>query len=435
MKTVKVRQNVVARIKDDLSCVGHWPSNASPSTSVPIYHVKSPHAFNQIIGYAKFINGGNGTVLYRGQNENHPNLLPSGARNGNIPVPDSTIIAIRSDKDIAKFFCIDNEEINGWDRYQSIIIESALQHYGANTYCMDFVDNHWCALWFGLYQFKDGQYTKRTGANENLYVYLYLADTNGPCICGMYIGEDTYTVDLRKALPSTFSRPSAQHGWIVRKHNRQKCDYNDQVICVLEINVDDAAKWLGDGELLSQANFFPTFTLDQGYRTLLSRQIRSGVPSTWKKILPQKTICNYHYLDTYYVSDHTANPQPILPTKSISSLTELYSLLLERGWSKDTCAKNTLWSEENPVVGQSAVTALLVQKLFGGEILSFPYSNSTHYFNCIDGCFFDLTFEELNQTKKKSYPPQKYDNLGASPKRPYKTHGTKLDILINNCGI
>ena len=125
----------------------------------------------------------------------------------------------------------------------------------------------------------------------------------------------------------------------------------------------------------------------------------------------------------------------ILPTKSISSLTELYSLLLERGWSKDTCAKNTLWSEENPVVGQSAVTALLVQKLFGGEILSFPYSNSTHYFNCIDGCFFDLTFEELNQTKKKSYPPQKYDNLGASPKRPYKTHGTKLDILINNCGI
>jgi len=27
-----------------------------------------------------------------------------------------------------------------------------LQHYGSSTRCMDFVDNHWIALWFGLYQ-------------------------------------------------------------------------------------------------------------------------------------------------------------------------------------------------------------------------------------------------------------------------------------------
>lgn len=441
MKIEKIKEHLTAQIKEDITFIGVWPPNADQENSVPIYHASSPQAFNQIIGYAKFINSSNGTVLYRGQCNNHPNLLPSGARPGYSPVPDSTIIAMQKEESIRKFFGLENSIIKGWEQYQNVLIEAVLQHYGANTFCMDFVDNHWCALWFGLYKFDDNSYIKRCGVDEKLYIYLYLADTNGASVCGMYIGEDTYTVDLRKALPSTFARPAAQHGWIVRTRNRKECNYNDRVIGVIEINVDDAAKWLGEGELLSQNNFFPNFFHDQGYYVLLSRQLRSGVASKWTKILPIKTICNYHYPECFFVSDHT---KKLLPCKKIhtankekiNNIAGLYSVLLEKGWSKETCAMESLWNEENPVMGQSLVTALLVQMCFGGDILYFVYSNRTHHFNCIQGSYIDLTFDELDSTwKNNSYPPKSAINLGASPYNTYKKHQGKLKKLIKNCGI
>lgn len=440
MKIEKVKDCLTPQIEKELSYVGLWPANVDPSDAVPIYHVASPQAFNQIIGYAKFINGSNGTVLYRGQSKNYDSLLPSGARSGKIPVPDATINAMRTDDYITKFFSLDNKEIRGWERYQSILIESVLQHYGANTFCMDFVDNHWCALWFGLYNFVDNHYIKRIGTDEKLYVYLYLADTNGACVRGMYIGEDTYTVDLRKALPSTFSRPAAQHGWIVRKHNREKCNYDDRVIGVLEINVSDAAKWLGEGELLSQENFFPDFSRDQGYKVLLWRQLRSGVPSKWTKILPAKTICNYHYVDTFYSSKNSAFLRPRFKIKTtsgeeITSITGLYSLLLENGWCKETCLNESLWNEDNPAIGQSTVTALLVQKCFGGEIFYFNYSKRKHYLNYIKGCWIDLAFEELDPACRINYPPERAENLGFYPRNTYRKKQDKIETLIKNCGL
>jgi hypothetical protein len=440
MKIEKIKDHITPQIKRELVCVGYWPSSVEPEEAVPIYHVSTPHAFNQVVGYAKFINCANGTVLYRGQGKNYDSLLPSGARKGNSPVPDTTINAIRDDEDIAKFFGLDSADIKGWERYQSILIESVLQHYGANTYCMDFVDNHWCALWFGLYRFVDNQYIKREGANENLYIYLYLADTNGSCIRGMYIGEDTYTVDLRKALPSTFSRPSAQHGWIVRKHHRAECNYDDRVIGVVEINVDDAARWIGEGELLSQENFFPDYSRDQGYKVLLWRQKRSGVPSKWPKILPVKTICNYHHANSFFITKDGLQLKPRIEIKTkngdvISNITELYALLLERGWSKESCASESFWKEENPVVGQSLVTALLVQRCFGGEVFYFKYSNRTHHFNYIRRCYVDLTFDELDPSWRSNYPPEASVNLGYRPNNTYEKHYNKLKLLIENCGI
>ena len=123
---------------------------------------------------------------------------------------------------------------------------------------MDFVDNHWCALWFGLYKFNaDGTYSKRSDKTGFLYIFLYLADTNGANIRGLYIGDEVYTVDLRKAMPSYFLRPASQHGWVVRKKERKDdCDYKDNVLCVIKIKVEDADNWLGSGALLSQENFF-----------------------------------------------------------------------------------------------------------------------------------------------------------------------------------
>ena len=145
---------------------GQWGAN-----NVPIYHLQSATALNQLVGYVKFKNGSNGTVLYRGQGRDHGTLPPSGCRGSTVAVSDAIISAASSDDSMVNFFQLSDPEISGWEKYKSVIIESALQHYGANTYCMDFVDNHWCALWFGLYKFKNGVYEKRTdkvGAPERL---------------------------------------------------------------------------------------------------------------------------------------------------------------------------------------------------------------------------------------------------------------------------
>lgn len=440
MKIEIIKNCITPHNKDELSLIGYWPSTATTCAAVPVYHVSSPQAFNQVVGYAKFINGSNGTVLYRGQSKNHDSLLPSGARKKAVPVPDDTIDAIRTDDDIRRFFGLDGADVKGWERYQSVLIESVLQHYGASTYCMDFVDNHWCALWFGLHKFVDNHYIKRSGPDEKLYIYFYLADTNSACVRGMYIGEDTYTVDLRKALPSTFSRPAAQHGWIVRKQRREKCNYDDRVIGVVEVNADDAAKWLGEGELLSQDNFFPDYFHDQGYMVLLSRQIRSGVPSKWTKILPVNTICNYHYFKTFFTTKFGLYLIPRIEIKTkngevITNITGLYSLLLEKGWCKESCVNETFWNVENPVVGQSLVTALLVQRCFGGEVFYFKYSNRTHHFNRIHGCYVDLTYEELDPAWRKNYPPDFSVNLGFNTYNTYAKHYNKLKALVENCAL
>ena len=381
---------------------GFWKSS-----NIPMYQIETANALNQLVGYVKFINGSNGTVLYRGQGKDHGSLLPSGCRQSNAAVSDDIILKVSSDKDLVDFFKLSDPEISGWDKYKRIVIESTLQHYGACTYCMDFVDNHWCALWFGLYEFHKGTYSKRED-DGFLYLYMYLSDTNGSCVRGMYIGENTYTVDLRKALPSYFLRPAAQHGWVVHPRERGTCTYDDNVVCVAKIKVTDAAKWLGEGELLSQDNFFPDYDIDKGYSVLLHRQKRSGVldKSRNSQIFPPCTIANYHQHKSFFTSSlkKVLSFAPIQSVsikktnKKINNIVELYSILLESGWSRETCLKilQAKWSEKNPCLGHSSVTALLVQKCFGGEIYRFKYSDRQHYFNKISNEIIDLTYHEVD---------------------------------------
>lgn len=426
----------LSKIQADCRFVGCWPNKDG---TIPIYHTYTSHAFNRVVGYAMLINASAGTVLYRGQNKLYNSLKPSGARDGKSAIPEKLFDKICSDTELLKFFNLTQNDIAGWKQYRSVIIESVLQHYGAHTYCMDFVDNHWCALWFGLYQFKNNHYHKRTD-NGNLYVFLYAADTIGPCVKGMYIGSDTYTVDLRKALPSTFQRPASQHGWIVRKKYRNSDSLDDRLIGIIEVSVCDAEKWLGDGSLLSEENFFPPFSIDQGYKVLLSRQIRSGIDLKRPKVLPQKTICNYHLSDMFYVSAPEDLPKPkrkipFINTTDEDLITTLFHVLLNFGWQKDSCCSEALWDENQPYSGQSAPTAILVQKYFGGDICMMQYGQRPHYYNMINGTILDLTSSEL-QAKNNAdyYDPSRYTNLGSRKNRSvHNRNKENVRNLIFNC--
>jgi hypothetical protein len=61
---------------------------------------------------------------------------------------------------------------------------------------------------------------------------------------------------------------------------------------------------------------------------------------------------------------------------------------LRRSWSSRTSG---MWLVDNPARGQCNVTALLVNELFGGEILKTPLPEGDHFYNRIDGRRIDLT--------------------------------------------
>ena len=52
--------------------IGTWNNS-----EIPIYDVPDMHSLNQLVGYVKHINAGNGTVLYRGQCKLYKSVSPS----------------------------------------------------------------------------------------------------------------------------------------------------------------------------------------------------------------------------------------------------------------------------------------------------------------------------------------------------------------------
>lgn len=374
----------------DTFYTGTW----SPK-NIPVYTVTSENGLNQLVGYVKHINSANGTVLYRGQCDLHPSVIPSIRRDSALLKEKteqlaSILDAMSIDDGVLTFWNLKEPEICGWKKYHKLAIEATLQHYGADTFCVDFVDNHWTALWFGLYRWneKTNSYEKRDSIKQDdedkllnlniciddiaplpvkpgplalsdiapkrmdainkqaaqsgkpasefvdrelkrmledemstwkltveriktknesnqkfwdeynrddklahMYLFLYVAGTNAPTIHGVSFGEQTYTVDLRKALPSTFLRPCSQHGWVVREKYMGYC-YEDRIACVVRISTGLVDKMLGNGSLVSEENFFPSEEHDQGYRVLLQRQIGTHIPTTpdRPKLLPEDMI-------------------------------------------------------------------------------------------------------------------------------------------------
>lgn len=69
---------------------------------------------------------------------------------------------------------------------------------------------------------------------------------------------------------------------------------------------------------------------------------------------------------------------------------------LSCAWSRETSADPEHWTKEDPAHGQCAVSALVLQDLFGGELLraeATPPGGApvSHYMNRIDGRIVDAT--------------------------------------------
>lgn len=260
-----------------------------------------------MIGYAKFINQDK-LILYRGETKPHNNYQPALFRDVNSQQKawsqlKRKINEALQDMEFCKFIFSEAGHQYKEQQMKEKILEAVFQHYGLSTTCLDVVDNHWIALWFGLNVFttskhknisgKYATYKPRIKTNTDLvqlmfesyydagkmtdryqYIILFAVDSFNK---GEAISKNTITaMDLRSFVPSNFLRPHAQHGWMLYKNKKELPNndtegFNNAVIGILRIRVADALNWIGKGELLSYRNLFPSPRVDQGYDVLLSK--------------------------------------------------------------------------------------------------------------------------------------------------------------------
>ena len=82
--------------------------------------------------------------------------------------------------------------------------------------------------------------------------------------------------------------------------------------------------------------------------------------------------------------------------RSFSSTEELKESL-KKAWTQETCSPGLkdVWSVDNPSLGQCAITALIVNEEFGGDIMRCMSPTGSHYYNLIDGKIVDLTKDQF----------------------------------------
>ena len=247
-------------------------------TEVPVYTIENIHDLTQFVGYGKYINSKGYNVFLRGQNNLYDGkMIPSLYRGGGKNRVTYYAFMKRLNETI--------RNVKSFSKYDKIVFEPMLQHYGIKTTTIDLVDNVWVAMWFGLHETK----SVVLGNREHLYIsdkkdgYAYIilmgsdaVQNNG----GVYEGKTTRLVDLRKVLPSYFLRPHAQHALMLKKKEkvpgqepevREDEDYSDLIVGIAKIPVKQGFEWIGKNESLSTSALFPPAYFDYGYRILLEK--------------------------------------------------------------------------------------------------------------------------------------------------------------------
>lgn len=237
--------------------------------TVNVYTIKSVHDLTQFIGYGKYINNKTCNVFLRGQTQLYNGTLVPSLYRGRTRLDSIT----QKYDDRIKML---KRNVKSFSQYERIIFEPLLQHYGIKTPFIDLVDNIWVALWFALHQ------ARCKVINSHEYIYYYENDREFSYILliatdaislssqdGVYEGIESKLVDLRKALPSYFLRPHAQHAYMLRKKELYPNDYSDLIIGIAKIPTELGLKWLGVNEFLTVSSLFPAAYFDSGYAVLL----------------------------------------------------------------------------------------------------------------------------------------------------------------------
>ena len=256
----------------------------SPSGHIPVYEIHSFHSLIQFIGFGKYLNRESGNVYLRGQTSLYSGTLTPSALRGNKNRKTGVTEPLNYGKRIGDYkhnIALSLKNTKNFCDRDPDIMEPLLQHYGIKTYWLDIVDNVWIALWFALHKTSSAiidhrEYIHIFESTENEYAYIFLigcdATKESPTQPGLYEGTSSVVVDLRKAIPSYFLRPHAQHALMAKKKGEHSLftDYSDMVIAIAKISVADGLKWIGQTGLMSVQSLFPPPYYDTGYASLLN---------------------------------------------------------------------------------------------------------------------------------------------------------------------
>ena len=243
----------------------------------------------QTIGYLKYFYREEGNILLRGQCDWYGSLSAKLFR----PIDKDIRVQSRIEK-IGEIVQNQMVDVNGKQVLSDVPIyarEPLLQHYGLSTQWLDFVDNIWVALWFACHQavpapggysfrkvdshlaFEAGSEKKaRNGISwsEGLsYIILVKTGLGKEIEPGLIKTKDMSVIDLRKACPSFFVRPHAQHG-LLAKLCGNKTDFSENIVGIIGVPKSLALEWLGDGRLINVPSLFPSPNYDAGYARLLN---------------------------------------------------------------------------------------------------------------------------------------------------------------------
>lgn len=253
----------------------------SARLKIPVIEATNFHVLNRIVGYAKYINGYEGNIYFRGQSELYDNCFPSLLRKirrqGSFQHRGGRLKEVLRmiKKQVSSLYQIDDE-----------FLEPLMQHYGIATRWIDLVDNIWVALWFGLHDYRSVYHRYKSNQSNPyirdyvhvarrqtgyLYVLLVHSDADQKSKPGYYLGKETKVIDLRTACPSIFLRPHAQHGLLIFSRGADLADHDfyGRTVGIVKVAVSNALAWIGDGNLLTHANMYPSPVFDTGYHYLL----------------------------------------------------------------------------------------------------------------------------------------------------------------------
>ena len=275
-KSVKKPMQIVTDFNErTASKIEVTPFNVACGNYVPIFTIKDMRDLIQFVGYCKYTNADGYNVYMRGQTGLYEGkMIPTLYRGQTNLTVVSYNFRYRLNQSIK-----DLKILKNYDKY---VVEPMLQHYGIKTTNIDLVDNVWVALWFGLHTAK----SVVSGGRENLYysnsneeyAYLFLMATDAlyEKSRGIYEGDRTRLVDLRKAVPSYFVRTHAQHALMLKKKElnlenitEKDIDYSDLIVGIARIPVSLGLDWIGNNKLLSVGNLFPSAYFDYGYRKMM----------------------------------------------------------------------------------------------------------------------------------------------------------------------
>jgi hypothetical protein len=108
---------------------------------------------------------------------------------------------------------------------------------------------------------------------------------------------------------------------------------------------------------------------------------------------------------------------------SFSDPVDLYHVL-KQSWSGETISDP--FDPANPCRNQCAVSALAVQHYFGGDIVKTATKGGTHFYNHIDGRFWDLAADQFDE-------PIPYDNVITAASEAYEhASSEQLAALLRN---